>query len=144
MTTPTEPAPTPATALTDQVLLDRARTTADVLTGLITAGLLNHAGQPQHLPTLLWPDTDPATVTSIWNAAAATGYYAGTLTSGNRWRPEHLDQARDALRDAGYTGMSRAVEAAAYVAPSRHRPPAPVDDPNTARPHPNTSPGADR
>lgn len=145
MTTTTEPTPadtstTGDTDVVDTVLLHRARTTADVLTGLITAGTLRRAGQPEQLPTLLWPEVDPQVVTEIWNAAAAVGFYAGTVVASPRWKPEQLDRARTALADAGYLAMGHAVEAAAYAAPSRTPAPAPPDDATGARPHPTDAP----
>lgn len=145
MTTP-EPAPrhlhlitTHPTTGTDAVLVHRARTSAQYLEGLIAAGMLERAGQPQHLPALLFPDTHPDTVQDIWNTAFAVGYWAGRNAGRPAWDTASLDRLRTALHDAGYTGMGRLVERTAYAAPSRpaptpHTGPAAANTPTTPRP----------
>lgn len=125
----------------DNALIHRARTSADVLTGLITAGLLHHAARVDRLPALLFPDTDPATVQRIWDTAIAVGHAAGLARAASRWDATALDLARTTLTDAGYTRMAKAVEGAAYAAPSRKPAPAPAPyahpaDTTTARPRP--------
>lgn len=106
---PAEPDP----AAVDAALAHLATTSADILTGLITAGLLHTAGTPTKLPALLWPDTDPAVVQHIWNTALATGLWAGQQRGRPRWEPESMDQALTDLMAAGYTAMAGKVRTAA-------------------------------
>lgn len=126
---PATPAPTvpEETTAADAVLFERARTSADVLTGLITAGMLTHVARPGKLPELLHPDGDPDLVRTVWDQALAVGYQAGKAVASGRWNTDRLDEARQALADAGYERMGAAVEAAAYAAPSRRRAPNPAD-----------------
>lgn len=118
----TSPDTTPDTATVDQVLAERAATSAAVLAGLITAGTLHAAGQPDQLPALLFPNVPPEHVQAIWDAALAVGMWAGQHTARSRWDTTDLDQARQQLYDAGYTAMARHTTAAAYAAPSRPLP----------------------
>lgn len=107
-------------AATDQALDLRAAATATFLHGLLTAGILNHAGHPSKLPTLLWPDLDPHTVQAIFNAGATAGYQAGRFIGGGRWNADRLTEARAALADTGHHAMAHALTATMACAPSQH------------------------
>lgn len=113
----------------DMALHARARTTAEVLEGLLAAGTLKAAGTPDALPHLLWPDIDQAVVQRIWDTAAAVGYWAGLQKGSPRWKTDVLDEYRVQLRDAGYERMAKRVAATAYAAPSRDPHPADGDGP---------------
>lgn len=128
MTAPaaTSAGPVRDVAVVDTLLAARARTTADVLAGLIATGMLQHVARPDRLPALLWPHVDPGTVQEVWDAALAVGYDAGTRRSRSRWDTDHLDAARDALHAAGYEAMGNLATGAAFAAPSRQ--PAPGED----------------
>lgn len=102
----------------DQVLAGRAVTTADMLAGLITAGTLEAAGQPDRLPHLMWPMVDPEVVREIWDKGAAVGYSAGVARSRSRWDTTDLHHAQALLAAAGYERMAGMVRRATSVAPS--------------------------
>lgn len=100
-----------------------AVTTADMLAGLIAAGLLETAGRPERLPALVWPHVDPRDAEAIFAAGAAAGLWAGQRRSSVRWEPEALDVAVTSLREAGFEAMSARV--AVTAAHGRH----PADGP---------------
>lgn len=118
-------------AHTDAVLVERARTSAETLEGLISAGMLEQAGHPNRLPELLFPDIDPEHVRQVWDEALRVGFNVGKAVGRNRWDPQALDRLRAALRDAGYAEMGRSVERAAYAAPSRRPHPADAETDTT-------------
>lgn len=94
----------------DAHLATRAATSADMLTGLITAGLLHTVGSPTKLPTALWPDADPVIVQAVWDVALSTGLWMGEQrAAGRQWRPEALDTARQELAEAGFTALAGQV-----------------------------------
>jgi hypothetical protein len=107
-------------AATDAALDARAATSATVLHGIITAGMLQHAGQPRHLPTLMWPDTDPALVQAIWDAGLAVGIRVGRFMAASRWDAATLTRLRTDLADAGYAAMAGTLRATMDTAPSQH------------------------
>lgn len=134
-----EPPPVDAA---DRALVERARTSADTLTGLIATGMLAAVARPDRLPELLYPHLPADQVRAIWDTALAVGYHAGRTAGRRAWDPADLDHARAALADAGYHALATTVEQAAYAAPSR-RPPAPAAvatahpaDDDTPRTHP--------
>ncbi|MFH9425996.1 hypothetical protein [Streptomyces sp. NPDC017529] len=119
--------PAPDTAAVDRALAGRAVTSATMLTGLLTAGMLDTAGQVDRLPMLLWPDVPEDVLAEIWGRALAVGFLAGRITGAPRWRPEELDAAQRALADAGYTAMARQVAVTASHGRGAH--PADTDPP---------------
>lgn len=104
----------------DRELADRAATSATVLAGVITAGMLDDVGRPAKLPSLLWPDADPELVQAVWNRAMAVGYRAGKFAGAPRWDAAGLERLRGALRDAGWHAMAANVGGAIACAPSQH------------------------
>jgi hypothetical protein len=120
---------------TDAALAARAATSATVLHGILTAGMLDQVGQPRQLPTLIWADADPALVQAVWDAGLAVGIRAGRFMSAPRWDADALTRLRTALAEAGYDAMAAAVRATMDTAPSQH--PAHPADTRTARPHPD-------
>ncbi|MGV2914768.1 hypothetical protein [Streptomyces alfalfae] len=93
----------------DQVLAERAADSGDWLAGLITAAMLDTAGQPDRLPEYLFADLDlPAdTVNRIWRAGLAVGYRAGTLAARPRFHRDTLTRLQAELAVAGYLAMAR-------------------------------------
>lgn len=101
--------PTMAIATVDHALDQRATTSADMLTGIVAAGMLEAVGKPALLPTLMWPDLPPEVVTAIYEHGLRVGYRAGRIVAAPTWEPEALDRLRDALAEAGYTAMAHRV-----------------------------------
>lgn len=130
-TTPAPPASNADVTAVDQALHNRAVTSADMLTGILTAATLDTVGQPTKLPTALWPDLPEDLVTAIYEHGLRVGYRAGRIVSAPRWNPEALDRLRTALADAGYTAMARGVA----VTASHGRRPHPADDDRRAPGH---------
>jgi len=112
------------TAAVDQALHARNLRSAHVIAGVLDAGLLNHAGRPDRLPTALFPDVDPDAVQSIWTMALTVGIWAGKAMLRPQWEPSALDNARHALDEAGYHVMGGSVATAAQCG----RPSHPADD----------------
>ena len=112
------PETAPDTAV-DLLLAERAQTSAEVLAGLITAGMLETVGRPAKLPELTFAHIPAEHVREVWDAALAVGLRAGRQQARSRWQTEDLDAARDALFDAGFVAMARTVARTAYAAPSR-------------------------
>lgn len=130
-TTPQLPTPpaasppaTPGPVAVDQELHGRNLRSAHVIAGVLDAGLLNHAGRPEKLPTALFPDVDPDAVQAIWNMALVVGIWAGKAMLRPRWEPEMLDRFRDALDAAGHHAMATSVNTAAQCGRRQH----PADD----------------
>lgn len=147
---PTSPANPPAAAAAeadpgavDQALAERARTSADVLAGIIAASMLDTCGTPDKLPELLFPHIPPEHVRQVWQAALPVGYRAGQLTARPQWTTDGLDRLRAALYDAGYRGMGRLADRAAFAAPSRALPGAGVDAEPDDDTHGRVDDGAD-
>ncbi|MEU8682952.1 hypothetical protein [Streptomyces sp. NPDC048611] len=111
----TAPTSTPvvSVATVDQTLHTRNLRSAHVIAGVLDAGLLNHAGRPDRLPTALFPDVDPDAVQAIWNMALTVGIWAGRALLRPQWRPEELDRFRKALAEAGHHAMAGGVAVAA-------------------------------
>ncbi|MFJ6608137.1 hypothetical protein [Streptomyces lydicus] len=117
---PTTPAPTTQVPAVDEVLHARNLRSAAVIAGVLDAGLLNHAGRPDRLPTALFPDTDPDTVQAIWNMALVVGIWAGKAMLRPQWQPEDLDRFQTALDEAGHHAMARGVAVAAHCGRTVH------------------------
>lgn len=114
----TAPDPAPDT---DAPLAARCENSGEYLAGIIAAGMLDHAGRPDKLPELLFPDIDPAIVRRIWNTALPVGYRAGKLAGQPQWTAEGLDRIRTALRESGYVTMGRlAARSRSIHPPTRH------------------------
>ncbi|WP_329125964.1 hypothetical protein [Streptomyces sp. NBC_01353] len=99
MTTP------PDTPTVDQALTGVCLTSGEHLAGLIAHGMLEVVGQPEKLPTLLFPDLDPDAVMRVWNTALPVGFNAARLAANPRWTPGALRRLKAALNDAGYEAM---------------------------------------
>ncbi|MFG2532800.1 hypothetical protein [Streptomyces sp. NPDC048516] len=123
--TPTAPArttPSPAldVAAVDAQLHNRNLRSAAVIAGVLDAGLLNHAGRPDRLPTALFPDVPEDAVQAIWNMALVVGIWAGKAMLRPQWNPAMLDRLRDALDEAGYQAMGASVATAAQCGRGQH------------------------
>jgi hypothetical protein len=123
---PTTP-DTADTAAVDEVLHGRNLRSAHVIAGVLDAGLLNHAGRPDRLPTALFPDVPEDVVQAIWTMALTVGIWAGKALLRPQWEPEALDRWQRALDDVGYRAMAGSVATAASC--GRHTP-----HPETAEP----------
>lgn len=120
------------TARADQALADLATGSAEVLAGVIAAGMLDVVGQPARLPELLFPDADPVLVRAVWELGLATGYRAGKLAGRPRWAAEELDRAREALEGAGFAAMAALVARTAGTVRPRVTDAHPADAPTAA------------
>lgn len=109
-----------ATAVIDQLLAERCQTSGDYLAGLITKGMLDAVSRPAKLPELMFPDSDPAVVRAVWEAALAVGYRAGKEAARPTWTPDALQRLRAELDAAGYVTMGRTAGRSASLHPSRH------------------------
>ncbi|WP_331756738.1 hypothetical protein [Streptomyces decoyicus] len=109
---PTAPAPADIAAL-DEALHGRNLRSAHVIAGILDAGLLNHAGRPDRLPTALFPDVPEDAVQAIWNMALTVGIWAGKAMLRPQWQPEELDRLQRALDEAGHHAMAGSVATAA-------------------------------
>ncbi|MFE7547011.1 hypothetical protein [Streptomyces gardneri] len=98
---------TPTTAAVDQALAERAASSGEYLAGILAAAMLDTVGQPEKLPTLLFPDLDPDVVERVWNTALPVGVRMGKLLARPQWDEAALRRLKAALADAGYTTMSR-------------------------------------
>ncbi|MER5277715.1 hypothetical protein ABT025_18420 [Streptomyces sp. NPDC002809] len=143
MTTHHTPAPTPAvgtgadastdrTAAADQALANRCQTSGDYLAGLITKGMLDAVSRPNKLPELMFPDSDPAVVRAVWEAALAVGYRAGKEAARPTWTPDALRHLRAELDTAGFVSMGRLAGRSASLHSPRH----PADTDVPAQPGP--------
>lgn len=120
------------TARADQALADLATGSAEVLAGVIAAGMLDVVGQPARLPEALFPDADPVVVRAVWDLALATGYRGGQLAGRPRWAAEELDRAREALAGAGFATMAALVGRTAGTVRPRATDAHPADTPEAA------------
>lgn len=114
----------PTVDVADRTLHTRNLRSAHVIAGILDAGLLNHAGRPEKLPTALFPDIDPDAVQSIWNMALAVGIWAGKTMLRPQWEPQALDRFQQALAEAGHHVMAGSVATAAQCGRRSH----PSDD----------------
>jgi hypothetical protein len=91
--TPDDPDPDPDLAAADAEGRLRIAGTAQVIAGLLTLGLLEHAGSPRHLYEALFPDVPPgpARDRAMFTAGAVTGAAAGWRKGRSRWDPAGLD-----------------------------------------------------
>lgn len=109
---PTTP-PTIDVQTVDEALHSRNLRSAHVIAGILDAGLLNHAGRPDRLPTALFPDVPEDALQAIWNMALTVGIWAGKAMLRPQWEPRDLDRFRDALSQAGHHAMANGVSTAA-------------------------------
>lgn len=120
-TTPQLPGPaTVDVAALDEALHGRNLRSATVIAGILDAGLLNHAGRPNRLPTAMFPDVPEDAVQAIWNMALAVGIWAGKAMLRPQWRPEELDRFQRALDEAGHHAMAGGVSVAAQCGRRTH------------------------
>lgn len=103
----------PDTVNADPALHARNLRSAHVIAGILDAGLLNHVGRPEKLPTALFPDVDPDAVQAIWNMALGVGIWAGKAMLRPQWEPSALDRAQRSLDEAGHHVMAGSVATAA-------------------------------
>lgn len=120
MTTAELPAPAADVAAVDQTLHTRNLRSAHVIAGILDAGLLNHAGRPDKLPTAMFPDVPEDAVQAIWNMALAVGIWAGKAMLRPQWEPSALDRFQRALDAAGHHAMAGSVAAAAQCGRRMH------------------------
>ncbi|MFF3547146.1 hypothetical protein ACFYXD_35575 [Streptomyces platensis] len=122
MTTgPQLPTTTPLdVAAIDEALHGRNLRSAAVIAGILDAGLLNHAGRPDKLPTAMFPDVPEDAVQAIWNMALTVGIWAGKAMLRPQWRPEELDGFQRALDEAGHRAMAGGVAVAAQCGRRTH------------------------
>lgn len=116
---------TPPAPAADSILAEHCQSHGDYLAGLIALAMLDTTGTPGKLPELLWSDTDPTLVRSIWETALAVGYRAGKMAGTPQWTSEALVRLRSALADAGYTAMATLAARTATLLPPPP-PPQPV------------------
>ena len=139
----TTPDHTTPPAAADPQLTELCQSSGDYLAKLIADGMLDHAGRPDRLPELLFPDADPALVRAVWDTALPVGVWVGKAMTRPRSTTEGLDRLRAALKEAGYQGMGRLVArtVAARPLPLCDPPPTDVDlwHPADGEPH-NTRP----
>lgn len=107
MTTTPSPDHTASTAPGDDELAELCQSSGDYLAKLIADGMLDHAGRPDRLPELLFPDADPALVRAVWDTALPVGVWVGKAMTRPRSTTEGMDRLRAALKEAGYQGMVR-------------------------------------
>lgn len=109
----------PGTHDADQALADRAASHGEYLAGLIAHAELDVVGQPDKLPTLLFPDIDPDTVDRVWKQALAVGYRLGRIVERPQWDADGLRRLRAELAAAGYRQMAtQAARSAAVTHPA--------------------------
>ncbi|MGA4867530.1 hypothetical protein ACPB9J_33390 [Streptomyces lavendulocolor] len=123
-TTPPPPPAAPSVPAVDQALTERCEDHGQFLAGLIAAGTLDSVGQPDRLPTQLWPDLPDDAVEAIFGVGLAVGYRARGFVEHPRFTREALQRFHAALADAGYTGMARLAARSANTLP-----PGPTPDP---------------
>lgn len=112
--------PTPTLIDVDQALHGRNLRSAAVIAGILDAGLLNHAGRPDRLPTAMFPDVPEDVVQAIWNMALVVGIWAGKAMLRPQWRPEDLDRFQQALDEAGHIVMAGGVAVATQCGRTAH------------------------
>lgn len=98
---------------------------AQVLGGLLTAGLLHHVRTPGALVDVLAPTVPPGPERDrlVFTAGAAAGLWAGRRQRAGRWDPTELREVADDLYAAGWAAMGGLAErAAAVTRPTPHRP----------------------
>ncbi|MFB7592407.1 hypothetical protein [Streptomyces sp. NPDC056169] len=96
----------PDTAAADQALAARCTTSGEYLAGILADAMLDTVGQPDKLPSLLFPDLDPDVVERVWNTALPVGYRMGKLAGRPQWDTAGLRRLRAALAAAGYDAMA--------------------------------------
>jgi hypothetical protein len=97
-----------------------ARATASALhVAAMTAAMLEVAGRPDRLPTLLWPDLDPQVVQAIWDKATAVATLAARRTHTARLDTGWLVGAHTALAEAGWHAMAARIRPALPAAPDQ-------------------------
>lgn len=104
-----------------RVLDERGRTlvvsSAQILAGLLSAGLLQYVRSPGALVEVLAPSVPPGPERDalVFAAGAAAGMWAGQLRSRARWEPDALRRAADDYLAAGWAAMGGVAEKAATV-----------------------------
>lgn len=90
---------------------------AQVLGGLLAAGLLRHVRSPGALVDVLAPEVPPGQERDrlVFTAGAAAGLWAGRRQRAGQWDPEELRETADDLYAAGWAAMGSVVERAATV-----------------------------
>ena len=93
--------------------------TAQVLAGLLAAGLLDEVGSAERLPDALASTLPAEEVYRLFQLGARVGFAAGYRKGQRRWDPTGLAEAEQVWRDAGDVVLARMVCAAAAVVPPR-------------------------
>ncbi|GAA0500766.1 hypothetical protein [Streptomyces olivaceiscleroticus] len=110
----TTPAPEdPDTAAVDQTLAARNLRSAEVIAGVLDAGLLHAVGRPDKLPTVLFPDVDENVVQAIFDLGVKVGVWGGQAMLRPQWDPTVLDRFQRELEAGAYEQMGRRVRSAA-------------------------------
>ncbi|MFJ3793926.1 hypothetical protein [Kitasatospora sp. NPDC090091] len=91
---------------------------AQILGGLMTAGLLEHVGSPDALVDVLAPQVPPGPARDrlVFTAGAAAGLWAGQRRRRGAWDPGELQHAADDLYAAGWAAMGGLADDAAHLA----------------------------
>jgi hypothetical protein len=94
--------------------------TAHVLAGLMTMGLLDHAGGVSGLYEALFPDLPPGRDRdrAMFTAGAVTGAAGTWRKARSKWQPDGLADVADELYAAGWEAMGGLAHDAATVAPA--------------------------
>jgi hypothetical protein len=95
----------------DTELAQRAAASA-LHVAAMTAAMLEVAGRPDRLPTLLWPDVDPVVVQAIWDKAAAVATLAARRIHTARLDTGWLVRAHAELAEAGWHTMAAGIRPA--------------------------------
>lgn len=94
--------------------------TADVIAGLMTMGLLDHAGGIDGLHEALFPSLPPGRERdrAMFLAGAVTGAAVGRRKGRAHWDPAGLDDVAEQLYAVGWERMGALAKDAAEVAPA--------------------------
>ncbi|MFI9331911.1 hypothetical protein ACIGZJ_30770 [Kitasatospora sp. NPDC052868] len=91
---------------------------AQILAGLMTAGLLEHVRTPDALTDVLAPHVPagPERDRLVFTAGAAAGLWAGQRRRRGHWDPDELQHAADDLYASGWAAMGLLAADAAHLA----------------------------
>lgn len=91
---------------------------AQILGGLMTAGLLEHVRTPDALIGVLAPQVPPGPARDklVFTAGAAAGLWAGQRRRRGQWDPAELQEAADDLYASGWAAMGLLASDAAHLA----------------------------